>query len=59
MRFAIDLVFVSRDGSVLKVHERVQPRRLSFCWRAFGVVELAAGRAGATGVRVGERVKVA
>ena len=58
MRFAIDLLFVSRDGSVVKVHERVQPRRLSLCWRAFGVVELAAGRVGATGVRVGDRVKV-
>ena len=43
MRFPIDILFVSRDGRVLKVRHAVPKRRIAGAWGAFAVVELAAG----------------
>lgn len=43
MRFAIDVVFVTRDGRVVKVCSTVKPWRIALAWRAYAVVELAAG----------------
>jgi uncharacterized membrane protein (UPF0127 family) len=53
MRFAIDVVFVSRHGEVLKVAKRVPAWRTVACRGAKSVVELPAGEAGRRGVRVG------
>lgn len=47
MRFAIDLVWLDRDGRVLRVDRAVPPRRLKACLRARSVLESAAGRADA------------
>ena len=43
MRFAIDVVFVARDGRVLKTCAAVPARRIAFSVRAFAVIELPAG----------------
>ena len=43
MRFAIDVAFVSRDGRVIKVSRSVVPWRVAAAWRAFAVIEMAAG----------------
>ncbi len=43
MRFPIDIAFVSRDGTVVKVCHAVRPWRIAAAVRAYGVVELAAG----------------
>jgi uncharacterized membrane protein (UPF0127 family) len=43
MRFAIDLLFVARNGTVLKVCHAVPRRRIAVSWRAFATIELAAG----------------
>jgi uncharacterized membrane protein (UPF0127 family) len=43
MQFAIDLVFVNRDGRVLKVHYAVPPFRMAGAARAHAVIEMAAG----------------
>ena len=43
MRFAIDVLFVSKDGRVLKVRRGVRPGRIAAAWRAFAVIELPAG----------------
>ena len=43
MRFPIDLIFVSRDGTVLKVCHAVPRRRMAGAWGAFATIELAAG----------------
>jgi uncharacterized membrane protein (UPF0127 family) len=56
MRFAIDAVFVSRDGDVLKVAANVQPWRTRSCRKAHAVLELAAGEAARCGIAVGERL---
>lgn len=58
MKFAIDVVFVTRDGRVVKIARAVRPWRASLALRAFAVVELAAGAADRAGLRVGERLSV-
>jgi uncharacterized protein len=58
MRFPIDLLFVRRDGEVLKVRHSVQPWRLSGSLRAFAVVELPAGAAQMAEVSAGDRLVV-
>ncbi len=55
MRFAIDLVFVARDGTVLKVCHAVPRRRIAVSWRAFATIELAAGALG-NETHVGDQV---
>ena len=58
MRFAIDVMFVSRDGRVLQVRRHVKPRRLAAAWRAFAVVELAAGAAERSDTRPGDQLQL-
>jgi uncharacterized membrane protein (UPF0127 family) len=43
MRFALDLVWLDRDGGVARVDADVAPRRLRTCLRARSVVECNAG----------------
>ena len=43
MRFAIDVVFVARDGRVLKTYAAMGSRRIGFSMGAFAVIELPAG----------------
>ena len=45
MAYPIDVVFLRRDGLVLRVAEAVAPRRMRSHWRAHCVLELAAGEA--------------
>jgi uncharacterized membrane protein (UPF0127 family) len=58
MRFAIDVVFVARDGRVLRVRHAVKPWRLAIALRAFGVIELPAGAAAACGIGPGTRLEL-
>jgi hypothetical protein len=58
MRFAIDILFMARDGRVLKVRTNVGPRRIAGSLRAFAVIELAAGQAAASGTRAGDVLEV-
>jgi uncharacterized protein len=43
MRFALDLVWLARDGRVLRIDHGVAPRRMKLCVRARSVVETGAG----------------
>lgn len=56
MRFPLDIVGVTRDGEVIKCRHEVGPRRLVFAWRAFAILEVAAGVARQAGLRVGDRL---
>jgi uncharacterized membrane protein (UPF0127 family) len=47
MRFALDLIWLDRAGSVVRVDAAVPPGRLRSCRRAADVVEVAAGAADA------------
>ena len=54
MRFAVDVVFLSRQMRVLGLASRVQPWRLVLAPRGTGrVLELAAGQIAATGLQAG------
>ena len=54
MRFAIDVVFIDRDGRVVRVVSHVRPWRMTVSFRAHAVIELAAGTAAAHGITVGD-----
>ena len=58
MRFSIDIVFVSRDGTVVKVSRAVPAWRIAAAWKGYAVVELAAGGAEFCHLTVGRRVSV-
>ena len=45
MRFPLDLIWLARDGRVIRVDENVPPRRVRTCVRARSVVECNAGAA--------------
>ena len=45
MRFPLDLVWLAKDGSVVRIDEAVPPRRVKVCVRARSVVECNAGTA--------------
>lgn len=58
MRFAIDIAFVRRDGSIVKVYKALPPWRIAASFRAFAVVELAAGALEAAGTMAGDTLVV-
>ncbi len=45
MRFPLDLIWLAKDGSVVRVDPAVPPRRVKFCFGARSVVEANAGTA--------------
>jgi uncharacterized protein len=58
MRFPLDLVFLDRAGRVLKTSHAVRPWRVRAAWRAFAVVELAAGALERSGTKPGDAVEL-
>ena len=58
MRFAIDIVAISRDGVVVKIRSNVPRRRIVLSLKAFAIVELEAGAASAASLKVGDRLLV-
>lgn len=59
MRFNIDLIFLTREGRVVKTRSDVPPWRLAFGWGAYAVVELPAGTIEAAGVKRNDRLELA
>jgi uncharacterized membrane protein (UPF0127 family) len=58
MRFPIDVVFLDRDGRVLRVAESVRPWRTAAARGARAVLELQAGESGRRRVAVGDVLEV-
>jgi uncharacterized membrane protein (UPF0127 family) len=58
MRFPIDVVFLSREGEVLKIVPDLGAWRTASCRGAKAVVELRAGAAAARDLRVGTRLEL-
>jgi uncharacterized protein len=56
MRFAIDVVFLDAELTVLKVSRQLRPWRVSARWRAHQALELPAGECDRLGIRVGDRL---
>lgn len=47
MRFALDLIWLARDGTVVRIDRDVPPRRMRLCRGARSVIETVAGQADA------------
>jgi len=56
MRFPIDVVFIDRQGRVLKISPDVQPWRMSAAFKAHAVVELNGGSARRGDVQIGDQL---
>jgi uncharacterized membrane protein (UPF0127 family) len=56
MRFAIDVVFLDEELTVLKVARRLRPWRAVARWRAHSALELPAGECERLGIDVGDRL---
>lgn len=54
MRFPIDVVFLSRDRTVVGVRHRLRPWRYAGARRAVAALELPAGRVAEVGVEPGD-----
>jgi len=58
MRFAIDAVFLDRDGVVVKLVPRLRPWRMASSRHARSVIELRAGECERRGLRLGDRLEL-
>jgi uncharacterized membrane protein (UPF0127 family) len=58
MRFAIDVVFASKDGTVVDLRRALQPWRIAVAPRAFCAIELAAGSIERDSIAIGDRLVV-
>jgi uncharacterized membrane protein (UPF0127 family) len=58
MKFPIDIVFVSKDGRVLKIRSSVPAWRMTASLRAYAVLEMAAGSLDGSDTQVGDRLAV-
>jgi uncharacterized protein len=56
MRFAIDVLFLDRQGRVVHVARELRPWRTAMCSRAHMVIELPARAAEKVDINVGDRV---
>jgi uncharacterized protein len=54
MRFSIDVLFVRRNGQVIKVSKALPANRIALSFGAFAVVEVAAGGAARADVQAGD-----
>jgi len=59
MRFPIDVVFVDREGSVVKVVRKLEAWRIAGAWGAHAAVEFAAGTISEGSVEAGDRLYLA
>ncbi|MBK5295438.1 MAG: DUF192 domain-containing protein [Acidobacteriia bacterium] len=57
MKFAIDVVFLSKKKVILKMRKNMDKRRVSFCLRAHSVLELPAGKIDETGTETGDQLE--
>lgn len=58
MRFPIDIAFVNREGTVVKVCRSVRPWRIAAAFGAYGVIELPAGTLAAAETVAGDPLAV-
>jgi len=58
MRFPIDIAFVAKNGQVVKITPDVPAWRMSAAFRAFAVIEMAAGSFERTGTERGDLLEI-
>lgn len=57
MQFSIDLIYLDRNQRVKKIRSDVPPWRLSACFFAHSVLELAPGTVRGTGTKPGDKLE--
>lgn len=57
MKFAIDVLYLSKQKKVLKIRANMVKSRISLCLSAHSVLELPAGMADQTGTKVGDELE--
>ena len=58
MQFPIDVLYINREGRVVKRVLGLKGRRLSAAWRGFAVLEFGAGHRGVALTQVGDMLQV-
>jgi uncharacterized protein len=58
MRFPIDVIFVTRDGRVLKTRAAIPAWKMALGLGAYATVELRAGAIAESGVKAGDRLEL-
>lgn len=58
MRFAIDVVFLDRNFSVVKLVKNLSPCRVSFCVRSFVSIEFASSNNNAANIEKGDCIEI-
>lgn len=58
MRFAIDVVFVARDGTAVSLRHDLKPWRMAATWRGFAVIELPSGVLARSETLTGDRLRL-
>ena len=58
MQFPIDVLYIRRDGTVVKRVLALKPRRLSAAWGGFAVLEFGAGHSGVAATQVGDTLRI-
>ena len=58
MRFPIDVIFVTRDGRVVKTRSAMPAWRLAMALGAYAAIELPAGAIERSAVKVGDRLEL-
>ena len=58
MRYAIDVIFVDAQGSVVKLVEDLRPGRITGCSGASGAIELPSGWVKGVGVSIGDILEI-
>jgi len=59
MRFPIDVVFVNREGAIVRIVTDMGPWKMATAWRAHAVIEMAAGALRSHDIRTGDRLYLA
>ena len=58
MRFPIDVIFVGRDGEVLKTRANVPAWRMLAAWGGYATIEMAPGAIARSGISRGDRLEL-
>lgn len=56
MKFALDIVFLDREWTVVKIVQNLAPWRMSACFKARHVLEMEAGNAARVGLTNGRKL---
>ena len=57
MRYSLDIIYLDKDGMILKIVENLKPWQISCCWKAQDTLEIKSGMIHRLGWKVGMELK--